>query len=183
MHAANRRPIRALIDALDVQSWHRVLDIGCGDGIALAAIPHAARLSGIDRSETMLSLARKKLRREIRDGRVDLQRGDMFALPFEPTTFDRIIASNILYFCEDLPAFVSECRRVAKPGALLGIYVTSANSMAKWRFAGASTHRHFTRQQLEAELERSELDGGDRRIVSLDLPGGIEGLIAVARIA
>ena len=107
----------------------------------------------------------------------------MLALPFEPCTFDRIIASNTLYFCEDVPAFVGGCRRVARPGALLGIYVTSADSMAKWKFAGASTHRHFTHDQLAAELANAGIEAVDQRISSLSLPGGIEGLIAVARLA
>jgi ubiquinone/menaquinone biosynthesis C-methylase UbiE len=182
MGIANRRPMRALIDALDIQPESRVLDVGCGNGIALAAVPETTWCCGIDRSTTMLATARKRLHRAIAKGRVDLRRGDMLALPFVPNRFDRIIASNILYFCEDVPAFVSECRRVARPEALLGIYITSARSMAKWRFAGASTHRHFTRQQLEAELQSAGVGIGDRKISSIELPGGIEGLIAVARL-
>lgn len=183
MRIANRRPIRALIDALEIGAGHRVLDVGCGDGSTLAAIPHASQRCGIDQSGTMLAIAGRRLREAIATGHVSLHQGDMLELPFEADRFDRIIASNMLYFCRDVPAFIDECRRVARPGALLGIYVTSAASMAKWRFAGPATHRHFTRQELESELESARVDAARRRILQLALPAGIEGLIAVARLS
>lgn len=183
MRVANRRPTRALIEALDIGAEHHVLDVGCGDGTTLASIPHAASRCGIDQSEAMLTIAGRRLRGAIAMGSVSLYSGDMLELPVESCKFDRIIASNLLYFCRDVPTFVSECRRVAKPGALLGIYVTSAASMAKWRFAGPATHRHFTREELERELGEAQVDAGNRTIRILSLPGGIEGFIAVARLS
>jgi len=182
MAAANRRPIKALIGALDIRPEHRVLDLGCGEGDALAALPDAEWRCGIDQSDTMLAVARRKLRRAIEQGRAEVRWGDMMELPFEGGSFDRFIAANTLYFCADVPAFVGECRRVARPGALLGIYVTAASSMAKWRFAGPATHRHFSQSQLELELERANVSSQRRSIGSIRLPAGIEGLIAVASL-
>jgi SAM-dependent methyltransferase len=182
MGIANRLPVRALIQALEIRNEHRVLDVGCGDGSALAAIPHAAWRCGVDRSETMLAVARRRLRGPIDQRQAELLLGDMMKLPFEAGSFDRFIAANTLYFCEDVPAFIDGCRRVALPGALLGIYVTSAASMARWRFAGPATHRHFTREQLEFELDQAKVDLRARSIRPLWLPGAIEGLIAIARL-
>lgn len=182
MRVFNRRPTRALIDALDIRPWHHVLDIGCGDGTALSVVPRTTWRYGVDQSETMLSIARRRLKRDMTDGRVRLRHGDMMALPFGGNAFDRILGSNILYFCPDVPALVQECRRVARPEAVLGFYVTSATSMAKWAFAGSQTHRHFSRDQLEAELDTAEVGRSEREIRQLALPGGIEGLIAIVRL-
>jgi len=183
MRYANRWPTRALIDAMDIRPEHRVLDVGCGDGSALAAVPHARLRCGVDRSETMLAVAKARLRRSIHEGRVKLTFGDMMELPVETGGYDRIVASNILYFCEDVPAFIEECRKVAAPGALLGIYVTAAASMAKWRFASRLTHRHFTRAELDKELDRAGAAPEKRTLIELPLPGDVEGLIALVQLS
>lgn len=183
MRVFNRRPTHALIEALDIRPGHHVLDIGCGDGMALSAVPRTTWRYGADQSETMLSIARRRLNRDLKDGRIRLRHGDMLALPFGANAFDRILASNVLYFCTDIPALVQECRRVARPEAILGIYVTSARSMANWSFAGPRTHRHFSREQLGAELEAAGVMQGEREVRQLALPGGMEGLIALVRLA
>jgi ubiquinone/menaquinone biosynthesis C-methylase UbiE len=182
MRVANRGPTHALIEALDIQAGQNILDVGCGDGTALAAMPRETWRCGLDQSEMMLSIASKKLRRDATPGTFRLRHGDMLALPFGNGSFDRILASNVLYFCADIPAFVDECRRVARPGAVLGIYVTAAHSMAKWAFAGHETHRHFTCEQLGAELFAAGIQPADLEIRQLALPGDIKGLIALARL-
>lgn len=181
MRLANRRPTRALLRALDIRSEHRLLDIGCGDGVALKKARKAALRCGIDRSNTMVDSARRRLRRDIATGRALVQVGDMSRLPFHAGAFDRILASNVLYFCKDIPAFVAECRRVARAGARLGIYVTDWESMAGWRFAGPATHRHFGEQDLRRELRTAGVAEQDLDITPLALPGRITGLIAVVR--
>lgn len=182
MRIANRRPTRALLEALDIKSEHHVLDIGCGDGVALQAAQSAARRCGVDRSRTMVESARRRLRREIAAGRADVRVGDMSRLPYGDDTFDRIIASNMLYFCDDVAAFLAECRRVARDGGLLGVYVTDERSMAGWRFAGPATHRHFGEASLRKALRETGVEAEDLTITSIPLPGGMTGLIAIVRL-
>jgi ubiquinone/menaquinone biosynthesis C-methylase UbiE len=178
MRLANRQPSHAVIEALDIQPLDRVLDIGCGDGSMIAAMPAAAHTCGLDSSATMIDAARVRNRDAVISGRVSFLHGDMMALPFPPKSFDKIAASNVLYFCADVPALIHECRRVSTPGATLVIYVTSAESMRRWRFASYATHRHFTPLQLEQELARAGVSSDILRIDRLSLPGGIEGLVA-----
>jgi ubiquinone/menaquinone biosynthesis C-methylase UbiE len=182
MRIANRRPTRALIEALDVLPEHFVLDIGCGDGSMLQQIGQVAWRCGMDTSETMLDSSRRCLKVDIARGYVGLCRGDMLDLPFGPQSFDRFVVSNVLYFCRDVPRLIAECRRAARPRAKLGIYVTSAETMAKWRFAGPATHRHFSASQLEQELEASGVAERDRRIMPFALPAGARGLIAIVSL-
>lgn len=182
MQVANRKPTRALIDALEIGPNDHVLDLGCGEGSVLAAIPQAAFRCGIDRSETMIALAGRKLRGPIAAGTAKLLRGDMMDLPFAAGTFDQIIASNILYFCDDVPAFIAECRRVARHGARLGIYVTDAGCMRDWFFAPSATHRLFDKSALRNSLAASDVLESHFSIERLDLHAGVKGLVAVIRL-
>lgn len=182
MRLANRKPIAAVVQALDLQPTDRVLDIGCGDGSAIAAMRRAGRIAGLELSDAMIAATWIRNRAAIRSGRVSLRKGDMMALPFGPRAFDKFAAINILYFCEDVPAFIAGVRRIARPGARLAIYVTAAESMRRWSFASPATHRHFTGEQLERELDEAHVAAVDRRVEQIDLPGGLTGLVATARI-
>ena len=182
MRLANRKPIQAVVEALDLQPTDHVLDIGCGDGSAIAAMPLVKRIAGLERSDTMIAAAARRNRAAMRSGRLSLRKGDMMALPFGPRTFDKFAAINVLYFCDDVPAFIAGIRRIARPGARLAIYVTAAESMRDWVFAPPTTHRHFTYDQLERELDCAQVSALDRKVDEIALPGGLTGLVATARI-
>ncbi|GLR46354.1 class I SAM-dependent methyltransferase [Sphingomonas astaxanthinifaciens] len=179
MHFANRRPTDRLIEALAVRPGERILDIGCGDGSLLAGLPQAFFRAGIDRSPLMVRRTRRRLSAALAEGRAMVREGDMMRLPFGAGAFDRLFASNILYFCSDVPAFVAECRRVARPGAQLGIYVTAAESMQGWRVASHATHRHFTGGGLVAELEQAGIAGASACVREVQVTARVTGLLAV----
>src|SRR5690348_1314056 len=68
---------------LAVNAGGPVLELGCGTGrIALPLGRAGAHVIGIDRSEAMLTRARKRVKRSRLAGRVDLIRGDIRFLPF-----------------------------------------------------------------------------------------------------
>ncbi len=178
MRLANRHSTRAVIEALAIRPSDRVLDIGCGDGSAISAMDGALHVCGVDASTTMLDVARHRNRRAMARGRVSFRAADMLNLPIEAAAFDKIAASNVLYFCRDIPAFIAECRRVARPNARLVIFVTSRSSMLKWHFASAATHRLFDRKTLASELENAGVEASRRSIEEVNLPAGIVGLVA-----
>src|SRR3990167_5205797 len=91
---ANARPTRLAVEALDLSSGDDVLDVGCGNGHAVALI--AARLkdgtvSGVDQSDVMIDQARAANGRAILNGKVRLTVGDFNPLPFPPASFDRVL--------------------------------------------------------------------------------------------
>jgi len=183
MRVANRSPTRAVVEALAIRPTDRVLDIGCGDGSGTSAMAGALHVCGVDASTTMLEVARRRNRGAMARGRVSFYAGDMLHLPFDMPSFDKIAASNVLYFCRDVSAFVAECRRVARPNARLVIFVTSRSSMLDWPFASTVTHRHFDRQSLEDELESAGVTASLRSIDEVALPRGITGLLATVSLA
>ena len=182
MRFANRKPNRRLIEELDIRPHHRVLDIGCADGSVLAGLRGVAYRAGVDQSGAMVHAARRRLAIAIGTGRASIVQSDMLALPFPNHSFDRLIASNVLYFCREVPGFLAECRRVGRDGARLGIYVTSKRSMASWSFASATTHRHFDRADLEEVFAAAGIKREAYRVDTISLPRGIEGLIAIVEL-
>jgi SAM-dependent methyltransferase len=95
-----------------------VLDVGCGVGTFLRlAANRGARPFGLDASEALLDVARRRL------PEADLRIGDMESLPYEDDTFDLVTGFNAFFFADDIAAAIREAGRVAKPGAPVVIQV------------------------------------------------------------
>jgi SAM-dependent methyltransferase len=96
----------------------RVLDVGCGSGAFLRlAAAHGAEPSGLDASEGLLAIARRRL------PHADLRSGDMEFLPYEDDSFDLVTGFNSFFFADDMVAALREAGRVARPGAPVLIQV------------------------------------------------------------
>jgi ubiquinone/menaquinone biosynthesis C-methylase UbiE len=94
-----------------------VLEVGVGTGRNLPFYPDDVRLTGIDLSEQMLAVARRRAR-EL--GRVvDLRQGDAQALPFPDASFDTVICALSLCSIPDDRKAVAEMERVLRPGGRL----------------------------------------------------------------
>jgi ubiquinone/menaquinone biosynthesis C-methylase UbiE len=96
-----------------------VLDIGCGGGIALKRLsdifPDAA-LYGVDISPDMIRLAGQTNRKQVKRGRVVLNRASASALPVPAGSMDLVTAFDTINFWDDYPVAMGEIRRVLKPG-------------------------------------------------------------------
>ncbi|NDU74096.1 methyltransferase domain-containing protein [Actinomadura sp. DSM 109109] len=88
----------------------RVLDIGCGEGALVGALPHPPpfRLAGLDASAELVA-AHPPPR----------LRADALCLPFRDGTFDAAVAVNLLPELDDPGRALREARRVLAPGGLL----------------------------------------------------------------
>jgi SAM-dependent methyltransferase len=125
---------RIAIERLAVQAGETVLEVGCGHGRTLARIAQApcGFLAGIDPSEVMVRLARRRLRRCIEAGRAEVSLAASSALPYPDARFDAALAVHVLYFWKDAIADLREIRRVLRPGgrALLGYRPRDAETLA-----------------------------------------------------
>lgn len=180
MRVVNARPTALTIDALAVQAGDIVLDMGCGTGDALDALARKAGsgvVYALDQSDAMLAVARKRHARRIRAGSIVLNHGNFAALPFADASFDRVLASNVIYFWHDPTAVLVEILRVLKPMGRLAVYATEGTDMAKWSFVKHGTHALYT----EAALDRlmAIAPGSARfRQQRVAVGWGIHGLIA-----
>ena len=122
-----------ILDELHLRGNERVLDMGCGRGAVLTAV--ARRLStgwvtGVDlwsthdqsgnaRDVTMRNASLEGVR-----DRVDIETGDMRALPFPDGAFDLVVSSLAIHNIHSNAArtqAIGEAWRVLKPGGRLAI--------------------------------------------------------------
>jgi len=117
---------RAAVRRLALRGTEHVLAVGFGPGVGLAMLarrlPHG-RVSGIDHSDVMVAQARRRCRRPIEDGRMDLRRGTVTALPWPAATFDAVCSVNNVHFWDPLDDAMREVARVLRPGGRLVIAV------------------------------------------------------------
>ncbi len=97
----------------ELDSPHHVLDIGCGPGAAVrAAAPLVAAAVGLDRSEAMVEIAR---RRSHEFANVEFVVGGAEQLPFPDASFDRVWTIHAFHHWEDQAAGIAETLRVLRP--------------------------------------------------------------------
>lgn len=105
-----------------------ILDIATGTGdlaIKFATATKASKIVGLDLSEGMLSVARKKVLGTALSDKIEFTQGDSEALPFEDNSFDAVTVSFGVRNFENLDKGLSEINRVLKPKGLFVILETS----------------------------------------------------------
>jgi ubiquinone/menaquinone biosynthesis C-methylase UbiE len=136
------------ISLLNVQPTDRLLEIGFGPGLAIS---HATKkltsgcIYGIDISEAMVGLARRRNAQAVRQGRVKLQVGDAGNLPFAEGVFDKVLSIHSLYFWPDPARGVSEIRRVLKAG---GICILTLMPSDLWPGADPENDGRYTEKHI-----------------------------------
>ncbi len=181
MVVANAEPNTLAIDALGLKEGERLLELGCGPGLALHQVlqsPHLAWGVGLDWSEAMLAQASRRNRAALGTGRLALVRGDFTRLPFPDETVDAILAVNVVYFM-DLAAAREACR-VLRPGGRIVLYATDRSVMRRWPFAGRHSHRLFDRPRLRRLLVEAGFSAGCLHIEGVNGGLGVSGLLAAA---
>jgi ubiquinone/menaquinone biosynthesis C-methylase UbiE len=91
-----------------------ILDAGCGTGRFCEPLAErfAGRVLGVDPSEQMLEVARKKAT----SGRVEFRRANADQLPLGPGTADMVFLSMVFHNLQDADAAAREFRRVLQSG-------------------------------------------------------------------
>jgi len=114
---------RWMVDCLEVGQGDRVLDVGCGPGlaVALAAERSVGPIVGVDTSETMVRLALRRNRAAVRQGRVEIHRADAARLPFPDARFTAAGSLNSLQFWASPAQGLGELYRVVEPGGRVAV--------------------------------------------------------------
>lgn len=96
-----------------------ILDIATGTGdlaILMAGRLKPCRVTGVDLSEGMVKIGRRKVSEQGLDEAVTLGIGDCLALPFADGSFDCVTCAYGVRNFQDLPAGYREMLRVLRPG-------------------------------------------------------------------
>jgi ubiquinone/menaquinone biosynthesis C-methylase UbiE len=119
--------IPALVKALSLPRDVRVLEVGCGRGIALPVLERLCtprRLTGLDIDEELLMEAADNLRDHGTEA--ELHRGDVRQMPFADEAFDLILDFGTLYHIARSQAALDEVARVLAPGGTF-VYETKVS--------------------------------------------------------
>jgi SAM-dependent methyltransferase len=152
-----------------VRAGDHVLDLGCGDGRFTAELAHAAaRPVGVEIAEAALERARS------RNPELDFRLASIEGpLPLEDASFDVVWASEVIEHVADTARWLSEVRRVLKPGGRL-LLTTPSHGRVRVALGGIERfseplgdHLHlYTRSTLRTVLEEFGFAGVSVRVVA-----------------
>ncbi len=124
----------------------KLLDAACGSGYILSSLPKSS--VGIEINPRHVKAAKKNAP----DAKVI--KGDIENIPFEESSFDVIIATEIFEHLPDSGAVVSELWRVLKQGGSLIVTVPSTHFLWRMRFLASGMYKtepklvRFTKKSL-----------------------------------
>jgi ubiquinone/menaquinone biosynthesis C-methylase UbiE len=132
MARGNEHEARWTVLLLNIQPDQHILEIGFGPGVAIQYAAQKAvhgLVAGVDYSETMVQVARKRNAAGIRAGHVDLKHGEVLSLPYPDASFDSAFTIHCIYFWAKPLDGLQELRRILKPGGLLAVTIVPKD---KW---------------------------------------------------
>ena len=115
---------RWAVQLLDVQPTDRVIELGCGPGVAIAALATRAvrgLVVGVDHSQVMIGQAGRRNRAAIRAGRVRLIHTPVESLSVSDGPFNAALAVNTVGMWPDPTARLRELARLMRPGGRIAL--------------------------------------------------------------
>ena len=160
-----------LAGALGARASGSVLDVGCRDGRQLLELHRRFGCRGVGLEPVAANLAR--VPGAFTDAPLTLVRGVAESMPFADASFDLVWVRDVLIHVADLSGALSECRRVARPGAPVLVFQMFATARlepveAAWLWSSlaavpANTDRDGFEQAVRAAglavEQRDELRG------------------------
>lgn len=162
--SSNVQRNRWAVDLLDVQPTDHAIELGCGPGVAIAALAsRAARglVVGVDRSEVMIRQARRRNAAAISAGRVRLIHAPVERLHVTDGPFDAALAVNTVGFWPEPSARLREIGQVLRPGGRIAL-------VSQPRCPGATAATSAAAAEELATL-LTDAGFGDLRFETLDL--------------
>src|SRR5215470_19517466 len=123
LHSRRRQATKHLAAMLAPRPGEHLLDIGSGLGgpARYLAKVCGCRVTGIDLTAEFVAAAADLTHRTGLTDRVDFRQGSALNLPFQDASFDLAWSQNVAMNIDDRPRYLTEMRRVLKPGGRLAI--------------------------------------------------------------
>jgi demethylmenaquinone methyltransferase/2-methoxy-6-polyprenyl-1,4-benzoquinol methylase len=112
-----------------------ILDVatGTGDFAFEAMALNPDKITGVDISEGMLDVGKKKVKASGLTEKIELMYGDSENLPFADNSFDAVIVAFGVRNFEDLDKGLGEIQRVIKPGGHIVVLEFSKPAASPWK--------------------------------------------------
>jgi ubiquinone/menaquinone biosynthesis C-methylase UbiE len=155
LNNVNARANQIAFDLMQVQPAEQVLDVGFGGGLMLGWLIMRVTqgfVAGIEISEAMLKRVGFDFRDAIQQGKLEIKRGDVSAIPYSDGRFNKVCTINTLHFWPQPEAGLREIHRVLAPGGLFVLAVRPKGYLQRIRFTQYG-FAAFEESQLKAMLE------------------------------
>lgn len=156
--SSNVRRSRWAVGLLDLQPTDRMLEVGCGPGVALEAArkvtPHVV---GVDRSPVMVRQARRR-------AKVTVHEADAEHLPDFDVRFDKALAVNTVGHWPDPVAGLTSIRAALREGGTIA-------AVSQPRCPGATAaHSQAAAEELTSQLKEAGFVDPRVEVLELDPP-------------
>ena len=167
---ATRGFIDELLDAAQVGSGMRMLDLACGPRVvAVAAAERGALPVGLDFSSAMIALARAD------HPGIRFEEGDAEVLPFAEDAFDAVVSNFGIHHVADPIRALREAHRVLRPGGRLAFTAWAApEENIAWRLLFDAVAAHGDMAAVKAPPSGGGLRQPEDLLRVLDVAGFTE---------
>lgn len=163
---------RRVLAAMALDEGERVLDVGVGPGLLAhdmaAAVGAAGAVSGVDVSDSMLAMARRRSPPQA-GAPMEFVHAQADALPYPGASFDAAVSTQVYEYVEDVPRALAEVHRVLRPGGRVAILDTDWDSIVC--------------HSPDPQQTRRVLDAWEEHLVDARLPRRLPGLLSAAGFA
>ena len=159
--------LRWAVEELKIAGDERLLEIGCGRGVAVSLICPlltTGSITAIDRSATAIDAARLRNEDHVAAGKVSFRHTALEDLTEPARSFDKTFAGNVNLFWLDAARGLDAVRKLLAPGGTLFVFYEPPSSAGRKQaeaklLANLEANRFEVLEVIEADASRSSLFG------------------------
>lgn len=149
-------------DLMDIRSDDRVLEIGCGTGKLVKIMAEKIEngfIEGIDFSSEMVMIAKRKNRKHIARGAVNITEDHFDDHSFKKNIFTKACSVNTIYFWENPERTVKKVMSLMQPGSKFILAFEDVHQLEQ-RKLNRDVFRFYRRSDVRYLLENDGFSNG-----------------------